>query len=507
MSKIVSNVLANYAGTIVSSLLALLFIPLYIRFMGMESYGLVGLFASLQALLTVLDLGLSQVLNRELARLSVMPDTADKSRDLTRTLEVIYWCGAALICSVFCLLASPIAHYWVNARDLSEDTVTNAVRIMGPAMGLLWPASFYQGGLMGLQSQVTANVIRIVCGMFRGLGSVAMLWLISPTIMAFFLFQVLAGAIETAMSSAFLWRGLPFAEGTPRFSRKILGEVWHFSAGMTAITVTSLILSQSDKLVISRMMTLEEFGCYMLAWSVASVQLRAGGPIVTAVYPKINQLVARGHQGGLAQLYHLTSQLISVLLFPSCAMLVFFGKELLYLWTGDANITNCAGPLVRILCVGTCLQGVMYLPFLTQLAHGWTSLPLIQNLVSTIVLLPLMIALTHYLGILGAAFVWVIVNSGQLLCAVPIMHNRLLREEKWPWFVKDVGLPLLASVASAGIFWLLISVPTGSVACGVYLALVFGASVTTACLVARSPREWIWKRLLGAFKDFTRWVV
>ena len=47
--------------------MSLAFVPLYIKFMGIESYGLVGIFASLLALFGLLDMGLSTTLNRELA--------------------------------------------------------------------------------------------------------------------------------------------------------------------------------------------------------------------------------------------------------------------------------------------------------------------------------------------------------------------------------------------------------------------------------------------------------
>ena len=46
------NVVANYLGQGWSALMGLAFIPLYIRYLGMEAYGLIGVFAVLQACLT-----------------------------------------------------------------------------------------------------------------------------------------------------------------------------------------------------------------------------------------------------------------------------------------------------------------------------------------------------------------------------------------------------------------------------------------------------------------------
>ena len=45
------------------------FVPLYIKFMGVESYGLVGIYFPLLALSDFLDMRLSDTMNREMARL------------------------------------------------------------------------------------------------------------------------------------------------------------------------------------------------------------------------------------------------------------------------------------------------------------------------------------------------------------------------------------------------------------------------------------------------------
>ena len=73
------------------ALMAVLFIPFYIKFMGVEAYGLIGIFATLLAIFSLLDMGLASTLTREMARLSVIAGKEQEMRNLVRTLEVIYW--------------------------------------------------------------------------------------------------------------------------------------------------------------------------------------------------------------------------------------------------------------------------------------------------------------------------------------------------------------------------------------------------------------------------------
>ncbi len=82
MSLLKKNIAANFAGSIWQALIGLVFIPLYIKFMGIESWGLIGIFVTLQAIFGILDMGLSSTLNREMARLSVLPGKEQEMRNL-----------------------------------------------------------------------------------------------------------------------------------------------------------------------------------------------------------------------------------------------------------------------------------------------------------------------------------------------------------------------------------------------------------------------------------------
>jgi len=161
MSLIKQNIIANFGGKAWTALMSLAFVPLYIKFMGIESYGLVGIFASLLALFGILDMGLSTTLNREMARLSALPDKAREMRNLVRTLELPYWAVAVFIGIAVICLSGPIAHYWVKADKLTPATVKQALMIMGGVVAFRWPVSLYSGGLMGLQKQVLLNGINV----------------------------------------------------------------------------------------------------------------------------------------------------------------------------------------------------------------------------------------------------------------------------------------------------------------------------------------------------------
>src|SRR5262249_50939628 len=126
MSQLQRNIVANFAGKTWSALMGLAFIPLYVKFMGIESYGLVGFFLTLQAVISLIDIGLSTTLNRELARYSARPEQAQEMRDVVRTLEIVYWAGAIFIGVIVFLLSGPITQHWIKVEALPISTVQRA---------------------------------------------------------------------------------------------------------------------------------------------------------------------------------------------------------------------------------------------------------------------------------------------------------------------------------------------------------------------------------------------
>src|ERR1051326_3793678 len=203
-----TNITANLAGTGWQALMGLIFVPLYIKFLGMESYGLIGLFAAIQGILGLLDIGLGNTLTREMARLSVLPDKEQETRNLVRTLETLYWAIAAFAGVVVAALSPVIAHYWIKAAQLPPKTIEHSLFIMGLITIFQMPTGFYSGGLMGLQKQVLLNVVNICMGTLRGAGAVLILWLASPTIQAFLLWQIAVSIVNALLFALFLWRSL-----------------------------------------------------------------------------------------------------------------------------------------------------------------------------------------------------------------------------------------------------------------------------------------------------------
>lgn len=472
-------------------LISLAAVPFYIRFLGIESYGLIGVFLSMTAIFSLLDFGLRTTLNRKLAQLSTQSGSAQEMRDLLRTLELIYW-GIAAIIGISVVLAAPfIASHWVRPRELSVEAVTLALRMIGIVIACQWPLALYAGGMMGLQKQVTLNLVASSFATVRSLGAILVLWFMAPTLTAFFSWFLIMSLAETLLTGWMLWRCLPGSGVSARFSRQQLEGLWRFAAGMTGVSVLSVVLTQLDKVILSAVLSLEAFGYYTLAWRVAAALYSLSGPINTAFFPRFSQLAVTGDTRELARLYHQGCQLVSVALLPVAVILAFYAGDFLYLWTTSPGIAEQSGAILSLLALGTALNGLMGLPAALQFAHGWTRLVIVFNSIAVLLLAPMIYFMSIRYGGIGAAGVWLALNSGYVLFMLRIMHHRLLPGELRAWYLLDVGAPLVSAVLVAGLWRIVVGTPVGYVAVLINLAGVSMLAIAAAALAAPQIRAMV----------------
>lgn len=452
------NILSNLVSRGWAAVMAIAFMPLYLHFMGVEAYGLVGVYATLQSLSMLLDMGLSTTLSRELARYSTKPHHAQEMANLLRTLEVVYW-GVGVCLGVGIVLLSPfIATQWLNPKHLSSGEITQTILIIAVVTTVQWPLSFYSGGLMGLQRFALLNVVNSIVATGRNVGAVLILWLVSPTAQAFFAWQIVTSLAQVVLIAAFLWKSLPPRPALPRFDTRLLWNIWHFAAGLSATSIVVLLLNQADKLILSRMLSLETFGYYSLATTVANVLFMFSAPASDAMFPRFSQYIANRDEALLKRDYHLGSQLLSALVLPGAVCLTLFSLPVFEIWTKNPITALNTAPLVSLLALSTVLMGLRGMPYAVQFAYGWVKLSLYANLVLLTVGTPILLVAAYLFGAMGVAGALIGLNLFYLIITQSVMHRRLLPGEGGYWWAVDVGLSLAIALLILGLGWAVLGI-------------------------------------------------
>ena len=439
------NTVANYSGTACQAILGFLFVPLYIRYLGIESYGLVGFSVSLYAVLRLTDLGLSSTLSREFARYSILPESAAQMRDLLKTAQTVYWGISLLVGCLVVIVAPLIAKHWLNTGSLGVATVQKAVMLMGLTTALQGPTSLYIGGIFGLQRHVLGNGINVMLAVLRSGGVVLALALLSPTIITFFacqLFFAVIGALGTGMV---LWNILPNRDTPSRFQILLLRSVWRFAAGMSITSILWLLLSQLDKVILSKMLPLQMFGYYMVAVTAAAATSYLSAPLYISFLPRYTQLLAAGDEDGLRATYRISCRLNALAIIPTVTLLALFSRQALLVWTHNPAVAEQAHLLLSLLVIGYGLNQLAYLPYGLQVASGWVKLGVYTNTGAVFFIVPALVVAARFYGGIGAAAVWIALNCIYVFIYVNVLHGRVLQGEARHWYA-GVLLPLFLAV-------------------------------------------------------------
>lgn len=487
--RIAGNVLANYLGQGWAALMAIAFLPVYVAVLGLEAYGLIGFFAVLQSVLAVFDFGITSTLTREAARHGSGGRTAQSLRDLLRSFELIGAGSNTLLAMAVWFLADDLGREWIHADSLPPRAVAIAIALMGTIIAIRLQEGIYRGLLLGLERQVAVNVAQALLATLRYGGAVVVLHYGPASIVAFFVWQ-LGVSLASLASLVFLaYRRLPGAEQPPRFSLDSLRAVWRFSAAMTLVAGLSVVMANLDRLIVSGIVRLDEFGRYALAGAAAGVLYLLVVPVTQGFYPRFVGLLANGERATLIRMHHLCSQLVVVTCGPVAVMLAFFSMQLLYVWSGNPALAVETAPILALLAAAALANCLGHIGHMLLSASGSPAVLVATGLGAVLLSLLMLPSVAARYGVEGAALAWFGIALVQALTLLHLVHRAKVRGEGWRWLMRDIAPPLAGAVAAGWLLSRYAPAPdAGRWVLAAYLALAGAGTFAVSVLLAPEVR-------------------
>lgn len=443
------NSIANFIGRLWSAILSLISVPLFINILGTEAFGLLGLFASLQIVLNFLDFGLSATIQREIAKNLARNVPQSDNHNLLRTFEIIYWIIGLIIGGLVLFLSGWIARNWLNVQQLSASDVFFAFFVLTLSLVIRWPISLYTGVLLGMQRQILVNIILIFTSSLRTLGSLAVIYFISPSLKAFLLAQFFASIIELLLTVIIAWNSLGRNRvKKPVFQFEILKNVWRFALSFNIVGVLGTILSQSDRLVIGRYLPLDQLGYYSIANTAAGAMPLISNSVSVAIFPRFSSQAVLDEKENLRRNFHNAQQVIS---FPTTGLafiIFFYSREIISIWIRTPLIVDESWKALTILSIAFLLNSILNPAYTMLIAFGYIRIPLIVNFVNLCFFLPLMVLLIPKWGIVAAASIWLSQNLIAFIAYVYFSNKKILQEILLNTVSRDFLIYL-----TMGLFW------------------------------------------------------
>jgi O-antigen/teichoic acid export membrane protein len=428
-------------------------VPVYLRFMGIEAYGLVGLFVVFTGLLQLLNLGIGSTMLRELSR---MRGGAVSSATIRYHLRRSEWILSSISCGfvvLIILLAPWISSHWLHVRTIAATQVTTSLRLMGAAAGIAFLSNLFKGGLLGLERQVLLNLLNTVVAALRSFGVIVVLLLVSPSPVAFCGYQLGVSLFELSVFWWFIYRSLPRKAGEIDMTTARSREFKRFAGGIAFTDLVWAGVLQLDRIVLSTALPLASFGYFTIISTAAYGVLLLFAPVLQVLQPRFSVLAAEGHRAEMNKLYFIVSYGISATAFSVAGILIVFPAQIVFAWTGSHTAANAAVSILPLYAFGNALVSVLSLPFLLQFALGDIRIHIIGHLATAVGYIPCAVWLGFHYGAWGTGIAWLILNGTYLLVVVPFIDARVLPGEHIRWFFRTVlpggALPLIVLLAAS----------------------------------------------------------
>jgi len=491
----------------VPTLAALIAIPITVRGLGAEQYGLLALTAAVTGYLGLMEMGLGSAILRYLSYYRAL--------DQGRPMRGIIWfalrwfCAAGIIGGTFLWVAAP----WLSSSvlkvppDLQQTSITvirlsavNFLLALLVSVGTAIPQSFLRYDIASAMS-----------------GSIGLLSAVGPAVIVSLGYELVAVvsfslAVNAGAVLLYGWVGLrlirlvPPTEG-PRW-KEIRRKTLSF-AGMTALhQIGYTIATQTNRLVVGIASGVAAAAYYQVPATLASRVNDLLTRVGQVIFPTASGLFAKDDVESVRNLYFRTSRLFCVLNFSVGMALAVLGYPLLQYWVAPEY----------------ALQGSLALAFfaLSQSLHAATMSASYVNMSAAhpginvafsnganAVNLALIYPLTVRYGISGAALAGLIAAAN-----VPFFlhysHRRVLHVSSWLVYRRCYQPTVLGAALTGSLGYLVLRPVCTSLAttlaawcllvsASIGISGLFGAIKTEDVRTARRLMASFWRQLSASF--------
>ncbi len=438
------NVIANYVGRFYSMIIGVVVLPIYLKYLGAEAYGLVGFFTMFISWMMLLDMGFSQVLSRETAILKDKVNGLLELKLTLRSVETMIFMFSLIVFIVVLFSSEWIASNWLQIKELSFQTVQKTIELMGFMFILRWYVSLYDSLIIGFEQQVWLNGYKIIMSTIRFIGGLILVIYISNDILYYFLYQTVIAVIEFIILNRKIYVGLPKNNTFLRPSIVSIKKIAPFALGIAYTSGVWIVYTQLDKLLLSHYIPLENYGYFSLVVLVSTAITQFSSPLSQAILPRMTALLSKGKEQDMFALYHKGTQLISIIIFSIVGIIVFFSYELLYAWTGDIKASLWASNILVWYALGNAILAIVAFQYYLQFAYGNLKYHIYFNTYFPLVALPIVFYSVSSYGAIGAGVAWFVIQLITFFIWPPFIHRKFAKGIHLDWMLKDI-LPIFIS--------------------------------------------------------------
>lgn len=398
------NAMFNLAGYGVPFIAALIAVPLLVRGLGIERFGLLTLAWMITGYFGLFDLGISRAVTKYAADLEARGERTALRETIGTAMGMLLGLGAAA--AVLVAAAAPFLSSLVleTSSRLHAETTTSFIALAAAIPFMLGSAGA-RGVLEAQQRFGLLNAIRIPIAIASTAGPLA----IVPHTQNLFpiaLVLLIARIIEFAVFIFILLRLFPGLRACMRPRMRAGRLLLGYGGWLTVTNIVGPVMTYLDRFIVSGLLGATAAAFYATPYDVVSRLAVIPGSLLGAVFPALAAAHTSDEQRFTA-LYKRTRRIITLLMTPLVLLIILGGGVFLNVWLGPA-FAEQGTSVLRLLALGMLVNAIGQVPYGALHAMGRPDITAKLHLVELPLFLGMIWVFTHTMGITGAALAWFI---------------------------------------------------------------------------------------------------
>lgn len=387
----------NLAGSAISIGVTLVTVPLYLKLIGLERFGVLSLCWVFVGYFAFFDFGIGRATAQKMATLADSPP-----RDRNR----LFWSSAALsagLAVVGALIFWPIATLavkWMEATPALLAEARAALWLLVMVVPLAVIQSVLFGALEGRRAFGPVNVVGVVGNVLTAVLPLLSAVLIEPRI-DLLIASTLAARLFLLVALAILCHRLVPVRSPAAMDRSETSALLKFGGWATVTSIVGPILVYFDRLAIGAWIGAAAVAFYVIGFNLVMQLLVVPNALSRALFPRLAEL---GDEQTRARSED-AAKALSAVVTPLAVLAIVAVGPFLHIWLG-ANVAEESAPLTRILIAGFWMNALAQVTFAQIQARARPDISARIHLFEILPYVAVLYLGIRYFGLIGAAFAW-----------------------------------------------------------------------------------------------------
>ena len=342
LSKIIHGGLSAILGRGVGLLVSAISLPLTVRYLGPERYGIWITASTTVVMLNVIDFGIANTLTNIISRAYASDDRTAAQR----FYATAFWISTALAMAIALVAALLWGHInWASALHTHDPATTReaslCVAIAFAFFLLSLPLNLIHRVLSGYQQTQITNYFNLMSNIL-GLGSILLVIRLHGSLLQ--LMFVYSSTLLASTAALNLW--VVFWDKhwlLPRpgvVSRLVVSELMQSGFAFFILQLAGLVVFNSDNIVITHYLGAAEVTPYSVAWRIAGYAAILQTAVFPSLWPAYSEAYVRGEYAWVRRTFWNVARLSMGSTAAAVLIMAFFGRPLIRWYVGPAAVPS-----------------------------------------------------------------------------------------------------------------------------------------------------------------------